>query len=231
MTALLARMRKALGPALSSFEVMWPSFYDLMQAGSGARHPLAGRHGVYVVIEATGFDAGIETHFDNALMAAVEDGAVDDAVIASSLREERDLWAVRESVAEFSRIVGPLTAFDVGVRLADAGQTVTQVETGIAAMFPGARVLSYGHLGDNNLHFVVNVPDRGADQPGTAIKDFVYGVIHDHGGTISAEHGLGLIKRAYLGHSRSPEEIATMRLVKAALDPKGIMNPGKACAP
>ncbi len=231
MIALLARMRRALGPALSGFEVMWPSYYEPMQQGSGAGHPLAGRHGVYAIIEATGFEAGLGDLFEAALMAAIEEGVAEDAVIAASLREERALWAVREATAEFPRIVGPLTAFDVGVRLSACEETVRQVEDGLARRFPGARVLSYGHLGDNNLHFVVNVPDRGADQPGAEIKDFVYGVIRDHGGTISAEHGLGLIKGHYLGHSRSEAEIATMRAVKALLDPKGILNPGKGFAP
>lgn len=229
--ALLARMRQALGPALSGFEVMWPSYYDPMQGGTGLPHPLAGRHGAYVILEATGFDPGLAALFDAALMAAIEAGVAEDAVIAGSLREERALWAVREATAEFGRIVGPLTAFDVGVRLSAVEATVRQVEEGLAARFPGARVLSYGHLGDSNLHLVVNIPDRGQDQPGEAIKDFVYGVIRDQGGTISAEHGLGLIKRHYLGHSRSPAEIATMRAVKAALDPKGILNPGKGFAP
>lgn len=226
--ALLARMRMALGPALSAFEVMWPSFYDPMQAGSGARHPLSARHGAYVIIEASGFDDGLAPLFEAALMAAAEAGAIEDAVIAASLREERDLWAVRESTAEFGHILGPITAFDVGVRLARAEEAVTRIESGLAERFPGARVLSYGHLGDSNLHFVVNVP--GEEQPSHGIKDFVYGVIRDLGGTISAEHGLGLIKRDWLGHSRSPAEIETMRLVKSALDPKGIMNPGKSFA-
>ena len=184
-----------------------------------------------MIIEASGFDAGIGTWCETALMAAIEEGVAEDVVIASSIREERGLWAVREATAEFGRIIGPLTAFDVGVKLSAVAETVAAVETGLAARFPGARVLSYGHLGDSNLHFVVNVPSHGDDQPAAEIKDLVYGVIRDHGGTISAEHGLGLIKRHYLGYSRSPEEIAAMRVVKAALDPKGILNPGKGFAP
>lgn len=227
---LLAQLRATLGPALSTFEVMWPSYYDPMQAGGNLQHPLAGRHGVYAIVEASGFDAAIGPLFENSLMDALRSGLAEDAVIAASLREERGLWAVREATSDFGRILGPLTAFDVGVVLSAVEATVNAVEQGLAAQFSGARVLSYGHLGDSNLHFVVNVPDRGADQPGRAIKDFVYGVIRDHGGTISAEHGLGLIKSAYLGHSRSQAEIKTMRLIKSTLDPKGILNPGKGFA-
>lgn len=231
VTALLARARSALGPALISFEVMWPSFYDFMRAGIDAAHPLSGAHGVYVIIEAGGFDDGVRERLETCLADALDTGALADAVIAASAREERALWAVRESVAEYARILGPLTAFDIGVLLAQMADAVVQLEAGIAERWPGARALSYGHMGDSNLHLVVNVPQAGQDQPSAAIKAFVYGVIRDLGGTVSAEHGIGAIKRDYLGYSRSDSEIATMRLVKSALDPRGILNPGKGFAP
>lgn len=229
--ALLARARAALGPALISFEVMWPSFYDLMRDGINAAHPLTDAHGVYVIIEAGGFDDGLRARLEVCLADALEAGAMSDAVIASSVREERALWEVREAVAEYARILGPLTAFDVGVPLARMSEAVAQLEAGIAARWPGARALSYGHMGDSNLHLVVNVPQAGQDQPAAAIKAFVYGVIRDLDGTVSAEHGIGAIKRDYLGYSRSVAEIATMRRLKSALDPRGILNPGKGFAP
>lgn len=227
---LLARTRAALGPALVSFEVMWPSFYDLMRAGIDAPHPLSGPHGAYVIVEAGGFDEKVRDRLETCLSAAMEAGAVADAVLAGSVREERALWAVREAVAEYARILGPLTAFDVGVPLSRMAEAVELLERGIAARWPGARALSYGHMGDSNLHLVVNVPQAGAAQPAAAIKAFVYGVIRDLGGTVSAEHGIGAIKRDYLGYSRTPEELAVMRRVKAALDPRSILNPGKGFA-
>ncbi|MCC5970270.1 MAG: FAD-binding oxidoreductase [Pararhodobacter sp.] len=231
MLDLLARTRAALGPALISFEVMWPSFYDFMRAGIEATHPLSGPHGVYVIIEAGGFDVGLRERLENCLADAMESGALADAVIAASAREERALWAVREAVAEYGRILGPLTAFDVGLPLECMAGAVAQLEAGIATRWPGARALSYGHMGDSNLHLVVNVPQAGAEQPAGAIKAFVYGMIRDLGGTVSAEHGIGAIKRDYLGYSRSDAEIATMRRLKTALDPHGILNPGKGFAP
>ncbi|KPQ05580.1 MAG: FAD/FMN-containing dehydrogenase [Rhodobacteraceae bacterium HLUCCA12] len=229
--ALLARARAGLGPALISFEVMWPSFYDFMRAGIDATHPLSGRHGAYVIIEAGGFDDGLQTRLETCLADAMEAGALKDAVLAASAREERALWAVREAVAEYGRILGPLTAFDVGVPLARMAEAVARLEAGIAARWPDARALSYGHMGDSNLHLVVNVPKAGQDQPAAAIKSFVYGVIRDLGGTISAEHGIGAIKRDYLGYSRTEAEIGAMRRLKSALDPRGILNPGKGFAP
>ena len=230
MLALLARARAALGPMLTSFEVMWPSFYDIMQAGCGAVHPLAGRHGVYVIIEAGGFDAATRDRLESLLADAMEAGAVEDAVIAGSVREERSLWAVRESVSEYPRILGPITPFDIGIPLDRMAGAVAELESRITARWPDARALSYGHMGDSNLHLVVNVPSCGADQPAKEIKAMVYGLTRDLGGTVSAEHGIGTIKRDVIGYSRSPAELATMRTIKAALDPRGILNPGKGFA-
>ena len=228
MLHLLARARAALGPALVSFEVMWPSFYDVMQAGCGATHPLAGRHGVYVVIEAGGFDPATRGRLETLLEGAMEVGVVEDAVIAANLREERSLWAVRESVSEYSRILGKITPFDIGIPLDRMAQAVADLEAMITARWPDARALSYGHMGDSNLHLVVNVPSCGADQPVKEIKAMVYDLTRAVGGTVSAEHGIGTIKRDVIGYSRSEAELATMRALKAALDPKGILNPGKA---
>lgn len=231
MLTLLARARAALGPALISFEAMWPSFYDLMRAGIGAAPPFSGPQGVYVIVEAGGFDDGLQNRLESALAGAMNAGAVTDAVLARSAREERALWAVREAVAEYGRILGPLTAFDVGVPLARMAEAVERLEAGIARRWPGARALSYGHMGDSNLHLVVNIPEAGSNQPSDAIKAFVYGVIRDLGGTVSAEHGIGSMKRDYLPYSRTDAELDCMRRVKAALDPRGILNPGKGFAP
>jgi len=230
MLALLTRARAALGPALVSFEVMWPSFYDIMQAGCGAAHPLAGRHGVYVILEAGGFDPATRDRLESLLADAMEAGMVEDAVIAANLREERALWAVRESVSEYPRILGKITPFDIGIPLDRMAQAVADLEARVKARWPDAQTLSYGHMGDSNLHLVVNVPSCGADQPTREIKAMVYDLTRAFGGTVSAEHGIGTIKRDVLGHSRSAAELAAMRAVKAALDPRGILNPGKGFA-
>lgn len=230
MLTLLTRARAALGPALVSFEVMWPSFYDIMQTGVNAAHPLAGRHGVYVILEAGGFDPATRDRLETLLADSIEGGVVQDAVVAANLREERQLWAVRESVSEYPRILGKITPFDIGIPLDRMVQAVADLEARVKARWPDAQALSYGHMGDSNLHLVVNIPSAGADQPTKEIKALVYDMTRDLGGTVSAEHGIGTIKRDVMGHSRSAAELATMQTIKAALDPRGILNPGKVFA-
>ena len=226
--ALLRAARGALGPMLSSFEVMWPSFFHFMSKGTGLGSPLDGEHGAYVILEATGFDAeATRGAMENLFEKAFEDGLVEDGVLANSVKEERALWAVRESPAEYETVLGPLVPFDVGIPIAKMDEAVTRIEAAVADAFPTARSLSYGHIGDSNLHVVVNVPEAGRAQPEKEIKKIVYGITRELGGTVSAEHGIGAIKRDYLGYSRTEAEIALMRTIKAALDPKGILNPAK----
>lgn len=230
MSELLRAMRAGLGPLLTAFEVMWPGFYDVMRAGIGAPHPLAGAHGLYVIVAAHGFDPGVGDRLQDCLAGAMEAGMIGDAVIARNAREERALWAVRESPGEYGRVLGPITPFDIGLPLNRMEEAVAAMEAALRARWPGVRALFYGHMGDSNLHLVVNVPDLAA-QPAGEIKHLVYGLTRDLGGTVSAEHGIGSIKRDVIGYSRTPEELAAMRAIKAVLDPRGIMNPGRSFAP
>lgn len=229
--SLLRATRGRLGPMLSSFEVMWPSFFHFMSRATGLGSPLAGKHGAYAIIEATGFDAAATRQaMEKLFETALDEGLVEDGVLANSVKEERALWAVRESPAEYETVLGPVIPFDLGIPVSRMGEAVTRIETAVLGAFPSARALSYGHIGDSNLHVVVNVPEAGHDQPATEVKAIVYAITRDMGGTVSAEHGIGAIKRDYLAYSRTPEEIALMRRIKVALDPKGILNPGKSFA-
>lgn len=226
--ALLRAARAGLGPTLSSFEVMWPSFFNYMSRATGLGSPLAAEHGVYVILEATGFDAEATRHaLETLLEAAVDGGLVEDGVLANSVKEERALWAVRESPAEYETVLGPVIPFDIGIPISRMDEAVRRIEAEIAAQFPTARALSYGHIGDSNLHVVVNIPEAGRNQPHKEVKTLVYALTRDLGGTVSAEHGIGAIKRDYLAHSRTAAEIALMQKIKSALDPKGILNPFK----
>ncbi len=226
--ALLSAARATLGPMLSSFEVMWPSFFDFMSKATGLGSPLSAPHGVYVIIEATGFDAATtRARVDTLLETAFTSDLVRDGVIANSVKEERALWAVRESPAEYETVLGPVIPFDVGIPIAAMETAVQTLQAAIIAEFPTARALAYGHIGDSNLHLVVNVPEAGHNQPSARVKALVYAIVRDLGGTVSAEHGIGAIKKDYLAYSRSPQDIALMRQIKTLLDPKGILNPGK----
>jgi FAD/FMN-containing dehydrogenase len=226
---LLRKARQSMGASLSAFEVVWPSFYDFMTAKlPRLRRPLGRAHGVYVLVEASGPDAEQNGDLIQRVLAeSLDEGSVSDAVMALSEREGRELWAVRESVSEYGQVMGPLTAFDVGLPTSRAGEFVEAIEQAFSLRWPDAIVLNYGHIGDSNLHLVANIPSAGNHQPHDEIAAMVYGSVARAGGTISAEHGIGLLKKPYLGLSRTPEELALMARIKRALDPNNILNPGK----
>ena len=229
VSALLQQARRGLGPSLTAFEAMWPSFYDRMTRGlPDLRRPFNDDHGCYVLIEASLYGEG-ETHnpLEALLEQALEAGIVSDAVLATSEREARELWAVRESVTQYDRVIGPNVAYDIGLPTPLIGTFVDDIERAIMARWPDALPNSYGHVGDSNLHLVVAVPSAGRDQPMQELSGMVYDAVGSLGGTISAEHGIGLLKRPYLSRSRTVEELALMRRVKQALDPLDIMNRGK----
>ncbi len=229
MLELLKSTRRRMSSALTSFEVMWPSFYDFMTGNlPDLRRAFSEPHGIYVLIEVGGRDADENrAMLENILSDALEEGWVSDAILPSSERETRDLWAVRESVSEYGRLMGPLTAFDVGLPTSAAGRVVGEIEEALKSRWPDAIALSYGHIGDSNLHLVCNIPSAGKTQPHKEITELVFGAIGQAGGTISAEHGIGLQKKPYLKLSRTPEELALMERIKRAIDPNNILNTGK----
>jgi FAD/FMN-containing dehydrogenase len=156
---------------------------------------------------------------------ALEDGILANAVIAQSEAERGELWHIRDASSEFARALGVSAGFDVSVPVGDIGRFVEDVAARLVAAFPGLRPAIFGHLADGNVHVEMrDIPDEAARHE---IEDIVYGATRDWSGSISAEHGIGLIKKPYLAHSRTPEEIALMRKLKAALDPGNILNPDK----
>jgi len=228
---LLAACRRKLGPSLTAFEVMWPDFWDAMGSLIGVRLPLAAGNGLYVLVEMSGYDPSRDAgRFEEILAALLEAGQVRDVVIAQTGREANEFWRVREAIGELRSKVGALTSYDIGLPSLRIGEFVTRCREHVAGRWADALNLAYGHLGDNNIHIVVHLPSFGHDQPKDEIDDIVYRLVGEFEGSISAEHGIGLSKREHLPVSRSEAELATMRLVKQALDPHGIMNPGKLLA-
>jgi FAD/FMN-containing dehydrogenase len=225
---LFQEARAVLPGSLSAFEVMWPAFYELMTTrASGVRTPLAGRHGRYVLLEAHGGDEAFDgPRLETFLGRMLEEGTLEDAAVARSSADTRAFWALRDAVVELEHILGPTTGFDVSLPMAEMDGFVAEAEAAIAAAFPGARSVSFGHVGDGNLHLVTTVPGQ-APQPKVPIMDLVYGIVRRRGGAVSAEHGIGTLKRPWLSWSRTAEELALMRLLKRAIDPANIMNPGK----
>ncbi|MBI1238644.1 MAG: FAD-binding protein [Alphaproteobacteria bacterium] len=225
--ALLRAVDKGLGGTLSSFEVMWRSFYDLVtQPPAKGRPPIKDPYPYYVLIEAQGGEPEHDmARFEALLGTLLEQGLVADAVIAKSAAERDALWGLRDDVLQVAQF-WPIFTFDVSMPVSTMETYVAEFESELARRHASARHVIFGHLGDGNLHVIVGVGDASAAAR-RSVESIVYEPLRARSGSVSAEHGIGLEKRAYLGLTRSPEEIATMRLLKSALDPKGILNPGK----
>jgi len=227
----LRHMERTLGGMLSAFEVMWEDFYMLVTtAPAKGRPPIPHGHPYYVLVEALGGDqADDSARFERALTAALEDGELVDAVIAKSQAERDQMWALRDDVVQLVRNF-PIFIFDVSLCIADMEEYVADIRHALAERWPRSTLVVFGHLGDGNLHVIAGVGDASAEARHT-VESIVYGALRERGGSISAEHGIGLEKRPYLGWSRGVEEIALMRRLKQMLDPANILNPGKVLAP
>ncbi len=224
----LKAMDSALGGTLSAFEVMWNDFYRLI-VGDGEKHglPLDTSYAFYVLVESTGGDEeGDMSRFESALEETLSDELIVDAVIAQSKQQRNDLWGVRDDVEELFESLFPPIAFDISLSIQHMEEYVEEVRARLNDKWGNARMVVFGHLGDGNIHLVLGV---GSLEPEVvhAVENIVYEALGRRGGVISAEHGIGLDKRAYLAYSRSAEEIALMKTIKMAIDPKNILNPGK----
>jgi FAD/FMN-containing dehydrogenase len=219
-------MDASLGGALTAFEVMWNEFYRLVTTPPArGTAPLAQDFAYYVLLESSGGDAARDQEqFEAALGAAIETGIVADAAIASSQAQREAMWGLRDDVEQMFRLGMPV-AFDVSLPLADMEAYVAEVEQRLARDWPAYRRFVFGHLGDGNLHIIACGPPSMDARHG--IERCVYEPLGTRGGSVSAEHGIGLEKQPWLALSRNPAELALMRNLKQTLDPKGILNPGR----
>ena len=230
VTQLLRDLDGRLSGTLSAFEVLWSSAYEILTGEFSQNSkplPLGPSH--FILIEALGGDPeSDQDRFENALGKAMEDGLVVDALIAQSEADRQSFWNVRDDIPAIRDAFrnGGQVSFDVSVPISEMEDYLTTVEANLKARWPHAQFISFGHLGDSNLHLGAHIgPETAAHHHD--IEEIVFGPLQGRGGSISAEHGIGLLKREFLGLSRSPEEIAVMRAMKLALDPKNILNPGK----
>jgi FAD/FMN-containing dehydrogenase len=218
VVALLRAAQSALG-GIVAFEAMWRDYFRFNAEALKLRF-FEADHPFWVIVESTmGADA-IEAF----LAEALEDGLISDALIARSHAQSREMWSVREGHP--IEALPNLLNFDVSLPIGQIGAYAEACTAALKARWPAAHVSFYGHVGDSNVHICVSTL-YGPGEDMHAVDDIVYGVLGRHHGSISAEHGIGTLKRPYLHLSRNAAELALMRNLKQALDPRGILNPGK----
>ena len=228
----LLRRLEAAGMAVESFELVPDIALDLVLTHvAGTRPPLARAYRWNALVEATGTDdpaPALSEHLAN----AAADGLVADAAVATSERQADALWRLRDSISHAERASGSAVHHDVSVPVSTMPRFIADATAKVEARFAGSRVIAFGHLGDGNVHFNVRAP-AGADGPAwtaeerPAISRFVHDEVGAAGGSISAEHGIGQMKLAELRRTGDPVRLAAQAAIKRALDPLGIMNPGK----
>jgi FAD/FMN-containing dehydrogenase len=226
-------MKQALGDRLVAFELI--SGLALQLSRKHHPHlpdPLPG-HRWYVLLDAN--DAAAESplaaQVESALANAAEVGLVSDATIAQSEDQRERLWALRENISEAQRREGPNIKHDISLPISAIPAFLDDTGAALIAAFPGVCLVVFGHLGDGNLHYNVAAPDGMAARAFMGHSCAVNRIVHDRvakaGGSISAEHGIGQLKRDELVYYKTPLELELMRRVKDTLDPRGVLNPGK----
>jgi len=180
---------------------------------------------VYVLVESLGSDpVRDELRFHEFVESALTDGTIADGVVAGSIQECVAIWGIRDSSGEFPRTFWPHVGFDVSIPVGAIGRFIEECKGRLAARWPDVQTVWFGHVADSNIHIGVRAPEP---LPKSEVDSIVYQCVGEYAGSISAEHGIGTLKRAFLDKSRTAQELAAMRVIKRALDPAGILNPGK----
>ncbi|MDH4312657.1 MAG: hydroxyacid dehydrogenase, partial [Gammaproteobacteria bacterium] len=232
---LLARLREATGDCVTTFEYLPRIAVEFtVRHIPGVSDPLGTPHPAYVLCEVSTarHDLQLRSLLEDALGAAMNRGDVLEATFAESIAQRKALWRLRESVPEAQRHEGASIKHDVAVPVAALPAFLRKASAAVAQVAPSARLVAYGHVGDGNLHFNLSEPAGGGDRAGflalqEALGHAVHACVQEFGGSISAEHGIGQLKRDLLAQYKDPVALAAMRSIKRALDPRGIMNPGK----
>ncbi len=232
--ALLTRLRAQTGDRVTAFEIVGRPALDLvLRHIPNARDPLAGRPDWQVLVELadTLAEPPLARILERVLAEAIEAGEVLDVALAQSEAQGRALWALRENVAEGQKLEGLAIKHDIAVPVSRIAEFIARADAALQQAFPGVRVVCFGHIGDGNLHYnqsqTAALDNAKFIAATPAVNRIVHDLVHELGGSISAEHGLGQLKREEILRYKSPVEMALMRAVKQALDPAGRMNPGK----
>ena len=230
---LLGIAQERAGGDVTSCEIMTRRGIELvLEHASGCRDPLAAPHPWYVLIELSSQQReGLRGVLEELLALGLERGLITDATIADSLEQAKAFWRIRELFGEVQRHAGGSIKHDISVPVAAVPAFITEADAAVTALIPGCRPLPFGHLGDGNIHYNVTQP-IGADKDEflkrwDEVNAAVFAVVKKYGGSISAEHGIGVMKRDLLPSVKDPVALDLMRSLKRMLDPNGILNPGK----
>jgi FAD/FMN-containing dehydrogenase len=231
---LLSIAQRRCGSTLTAFELVSDFAVSLVEKHyPPARSPFAERHPQAVLIEVSDHEdeAHVRALLESLLTDAIEAGVVIDAVVAEDIARSKSLWALRELISEAQAAEGRNIKHDISVPISRIADFIESTDATLADASPGIRMVTFGHLGDGNLHYNVSPPVGVRDVEFLERQPVINRIVHDavaaHGGSISAEHGIGQQKRAELARYKDPNELALMRTIRRAFDPHGIMNPGK----
>lgn len=220
--AVLRRIQRDAGTP-QAYEVMWQDFFRMGVSWlENPVAPMSDQHPLYVLLESSARREVLE----QTLSDAVDADEVVDAIIASSHAQARGLWKIREATAEFPTRLAPLN-FDISLPIGQIGEFADLCRERLQARWPSNHSVYFGHIGDSNLHLTVDCHSLPQPAPILEIEELVYAAVGELDGAVSAEHGIGLLKREFLHHSVSDEALAVMRQLKSTFDPNGILNPGK----
>ncbi|WP_256582324.1 FAD-binding oxidoreductase [Pseudomonas sp. MYb185] len=222
---LLRHMDGALGGQLSAFELLDNNFYSVNTAAGRHQPPLPSDKPFYAIIESLGSDQQHDAEmFARALEKGIELGMIEDAVIAQSERDKQGIWDIREDLEHIVRDFQPFYAFDISLPVGDMEEYMRLVTERLHELWPEGSIAFLGHVGDGNLHIAIGA---GQDEDREQVEACVYEPLARYGGSVSAEHGIGLEKKRWFPISRNPIERDIMHSLKGLLDPQGILNPGK----
>ena len=224
--ALLVALKHSLGSGLTGFELMWDNYFDkVLQTIPSLQSPFNQSHPFYLLVEYKDSDKiSAADYFESVLFSELEAGIVRDAVIAQSHQDAAKFWQIRDGISEILPILGPISNQDISLPTTEIETFTLHMQQTLEKKYNNLNILMFGHLGDNNLHVCAYT---GREDDKASIDNDIMQMIGQFGGAITAEHGVGVTKKEFLPLSRSANEIALMKTIKSALDPKGILNPGR----